>query len=322
MANYQRLTQEERYQIWALHRTGKAIRKIARELNRSPSTVSRELRRNRSLRGYRPKQAHKLAMQRRYRGGNRRCDERLWQQVEQLLKQDWSPEQISLWLRQQDMLISHTWIYRYIWQDRAAGGALYRHLRREGKRKRKYGTRAERRGRIKDAVSIEQRPAIVDAKERLGDWEADTIIGKGNSGVLLSLVERKSNLCLLSRLDSRHAAITADAIIALLGKMKGRVHTITADNGKEFAGHKKIAQALDAEFYFAHPYASWERGLNEHINGLVRQYFPKGMDFSQIDDADIQFVMDRLNNRPRKCLGMKTPNQVFFGIDPPVALTC
>ena len=137
--------------------------------------------------------------------------------------------------------------------------------------------------------------------------------------MLLSLVERKYNLCMLARLDSRHAAMTADAIISLLGKMKDRVHTITADNGKEFAGHRKIAQALDAEFYFAHPYSSWERGLNEHINALVRQYFPKRMDFSQIRDADVQFVMDRLNNRPRKCLGMKTPNQVFFGIDPPVA---
>ena len=322
MANYRRLTQEERYQIWALKKAGKGIRAIARELRRHPSTILREIRRNTGFKGYRPKQAYRLARQRQSRPGPKHCDDPLWRQVEQLLEQDWSPEQISLWLRERNVRISHSWIYHHIWRDRATGGKLYTHLRRAGKRKRKYGTGRERRGRFNEACSIEQRPQIVESRERLGDWEVDTIIGKGNSGVLLSLVERKSRLCLLARLNRRTAEETTAAIKALLGKMKDRVHTITSDNGKEFAGYREVAASLNAGFFFAHPYASWERGLNEHTNGLVRQYFPKGMDFSKITEDDVQFVMDRLNNRPRKCLGMKTPNQVFFGIDPPVALAC
>ena len=174
---------------------------------------------------------------------------------------------------------------------------------------------------IPDRVSIDKRPAVVERRSRLGDWELDTIIGKGHKGALVSLSERKSRLTLIAKVPTKAAEGITQAVVGLLKPLADRVHTLTSDNGKEFSKHTAVAKALNARFYFAHPYASWERGLNENTNGLIRQYFPKNRDFSTITDEEIRFVMDKLNNRPRKCLGMKTPNQVFFGIKPTVALT-
>ena len=168
-------------------------------------------------------------------------------------------------------------------------------------------------------VSIDERPAIVDTRCRLGDWELDTIIGKAHKQAIVSLTERKSRLTLIHKLERKTADNVANAIISLLKPIACRVHTMTSDNGKEFARHETIAKALKAKFYFAHPYASWGRGLNENTNELIRQYFSKNCDFTMITEKQIKYVMDKLNNRSRKCLGIKTPNQVFFGIDPPVA---
>ena len=167
-------------------------------------------------------------------------------------------------------------------------------------------------------VSIEERPQLVEQRQRLGDWEVDTLVGKGHRGALVSLVERKSRYTLLQPVTQRLANLVADATISLLQPFTDLVHTITGDNGKEFAEHLRIAETLKANFYFAHPYSAWERGTNENTNGLVRQYFPKKIDFSKVARSETKVVVDRLNHRPRKCLDFKSPFEVFF--DPSVAL--
>jgi IS30 family transposase len=240
--------------------------------------------------------------------------------VERLIRKEWSPEQISGWLMANcGLQISHERIYQYILLDKHAGGDLHRHLRCQNKRRKRYGS-YERRGTLKNRVSIDERPAIVETRLRLGDWEVDTIIGKGHHQAIVSLTERKSRLALLRRVERKTAHAVADAVIDLLKPIRSNLYTITADNGKEFADHERIADKLQAEVYFAHPYSSWERGANENMNGLVRQYFPKKKGFAAITDQDIEHVIKRLNNRPRKCLGFKTPNQVFFNHSAVVAL--
>ena len=217
------------------------------------------------------------------------------------------------------MSISHEWIYQYIYQDKLYGGTLHQHLRCKKKRRKRYGS-YDRRGQIINRVSIDERPAIVDKRKRIGDWELDTVIGKAHKQAIVTITERKTRLSLIRKVKFKTAENVADAIIELLGPMKKWVKTLTADNGKEFAFHERIAKALNAKFYFAHPYSSWERGLNENTNGLIRQYLPKKTDFKKVTQKQIDNVMEKLNNRPRKCLGFKTPNQVFFGINPTVAL--
>ena len=320
MSHYTQLTQEQRYQIQALMKAGLNQTEIAAIVDVHKSTVSRELRRNLGLRGYRPKQAHRLAVERRHEKVQPRIHTKEWSLVERLLREEWSPEQISLWLMDEGGIrISHEWIYQYILQDKSNGGSLYRHLRCQKQRRKRYGSYS-RRGQLINRISIDERPAIVDARSRLGDWELDTIIGKGHKQAIVSLTERKSRLTLIHKVERKTAENVSRAIIRLLKPLAHRVLTLTSDNGKEFAKHEAMAKALNAEFYFAHPYASWERGLNENTNGLIRQYFPKNCDFTTITQKEINRVMDKLNNRPRKCLGIKTPNQVFFGINPPVAL--
>lgn len=320
MSTNAQLTQEQRYQIYALMKAGHNQTEMAEIIGVHKSTISRELRRNRGLRGYRPNQAHQLAVNRRQEKAKARFSTEDWRLIECLLQEEWSPEQISLWLHEAGRLsISHEWIYQHIIQDKRRGGTLHKHLRCQKQRKKRYGS-YERRGQIPNKVSIDERPAIVEHRQRLGDWELDTIIGKGHKQAIVSLSERKSRLSLIAKVETKGAEGVKEAVITLLKPLAEHVHTITSDNGKEFSRHETIAETLNADFYFAHPYASWERGLNENTNGLIRQYFPKGHDFTTITQEDIQRVMDKLNNRPRKCLGMKTPNQVFFGINPPVAL--
>lgn len=320
MRGYTQLTQEQRYQISAYMKAGFNQTETASFLGVNKSTVSRELRRNSGLRGYRPRQAHRFCLQRRAAKVQARIAPATWHLVKRLLREDWSPEQISLWLAQEAGLrVSHETIYQYVLADKGAGGTLYRHLRCQKQRKKRYGAYS-RRGQIPNQVSIDQRPAIVESRCRFGDWELDTIIGKRHRQALVTLVERKSKLTLIAKVARKTAEAVSEAIIRLLNPLTPWVHTLTADNGREFAQHQKIAKALNAQFYFAHPFASWERGLNENTNGLIRQYFPKQHDFTTITQTQIERVMDKLNNRPRKCLGIKTPNQVFFGIKPSVAL--
>ena len=315
MKQYTQLTEPQRYQISVLMKAGHNQSGIAALIGVHKSTISRELRRNRGLRGYRPRQAQLLRQARREASYQSRIPARLWARVERRLREEWSPEQISDWLRKREGLrLSHEWIYQYVYQDKANGGDLHRYLRCQKKRKKRYGS-YQRCGGLVNQVSIDKRPAIVDRKTRIGDWEVDTVIGKGHQQALVTLNERKSMFTLIAHVKRRNASAVRQAIVRLLGKMKQRVHTITADNGKEFAEHECIAEQLDARFYFAHPYASWERGLNENINGLIRQYFPKKMDFSTITQKQLNLVMKKLNHRPRKTLNSKTPHEVFFNIN-------
>lgn len=310
--NYSQLTRERRYQIYALKKAGQNQTQIALVIGCHKSTISRELRRNCGAKGYRPHQADEMAFDRQCDAYRSRIAWQTWQQVEQLLRQDWSPEQIAGRLKlEQQPTVSHECIYLYVYAEKRRGGTLHQHLRSQ-KQQRKRDSGYIRRGQIPNRISIEKRPKIVARKGRFGDWEADTIVGARHKGGLLSLVERKSKLIRLRKLATKSAAEMKDHSIALLAPLATRVHTITVDNGKEFCDHELIAAALQAHIYFAHPYASWERGLNENTNGLVRQYFPKKYHFASITDKDVQQVEDLLNDRPRKTLGYRTPNEVFF----------
>jgi IS30 family transposase len=311
--SYAQLAQVERYQILALSVAGRSQSEIAAELGRHPATISRELRRNSGAGDYCPDQAHALALERRRDKPRRRIGEHVRDAVDLLVGWDWSPEQVSLWLAAEPGLsVSHEWIYQHIYADKRAGGTLHTHLRCQKARRKRYGGR-DRRGVINNRVSIDERPAIVETRLRLGDWEIDTLVGAKRSGALLSLTERKSRSVLLAKLPCASADEVVYAALGLLAPLIDLTHTITADNGKEFSGHADIARVLEAGFYFAHPYSPWERGTNENANGLIRQYFPKSRDFSTITQEELDYVMDRLNNRPRKCLGMRTPNQVLYG---------
>ena len=233
--------------------------------------------------------------------------------IEEKLCLDWSPEQISGHLRQEaGFQISHERIYQHVWSDKLAGGELYRHLRHSHKKRRKQYGSQDKRGQIRNRVSIDERPEVVLEKSRIGDWEIDTMIGKNHQGALITIVERVSKFTLIKKVDSKQADVVTQATIALLEPYVDKTLTITADNGKEFAKHETIAQALNTNVYFAHPYRSWERGLNENTNGLIRQYFTKGSSFENITNFEIEKVMNRLNHRPRKSLNFRTPHAVFF----------
>jgi len=311
--SHKQLAQEQRYQIYALKKAGVKNTEIANILQVHKSTVCRELKRNAGGRGYRPKQAHILAASRKRNSIQKRIAHSQWLLVEELIEEDWSPEQISSWLKLNTRIrLSHEWIYQYIRADKQSGGNLYTHLRCRKKRREKYGS-SSTRGQIPDRISIDERPAIVETRARIGDWEIDTIIGARHKQAIVSIVDRKTRFTLLHKVERRSSQNVSDATRQLLAPYKDKVLTITADNGKEFSGHVAVSRALDAEFYFAHAYASWERGLNENTNGLVRQYFPKKSSFAAITAEDIDLVMERLNSRPRKCLGFKTPKELFFG---------
>jgi len=317
---YRQLTFEQRVEINACLKLGVALCLIAKQIGVHKSTVSREVRRNTGLKGYRPKQAQELALSRRKSTNkNIRFTEAIKKQVTHYLRQDWSPEQISGYLALNgDVHISHETIYQFVWDGKRAGGDLWKHLRHSHKKRKKRYGKNDCRGQIKDRISIDERPEVVDNKERIGDWEIDTIIGAHHQGVLVSAVERKSQYSCIQLVPNKDANLITQAIVEKLKPFKDKVFTITFDNGKEFAFHKTIAENLEADVYFAHPYRSWERGLNENTNGLIRQYFPKKFDFRTISQHDVVFVENRLNNRPRKTLNFKTPQEIFS--DPSVAL--
>jgi len=311
--SHKQLAQEQRYQIYALKKAGVKNTEIADILQVHKSTVCRELKRNTGGRGYRPRQAHSLTLSRKRNSIHRRITLAEWTLVEELIEEDWSPEQISCWLKMNTCIrLSHEWIYQHIRADRQSGGTLYTHLRCRKNRRKKYGS-SSTRGQIPDRISIADRPAIVETRTRIGDWEIDTIVGARHKQAIVSIVDRKTRFTLLHKVERRSSQNVSDATKQLLAPHKDKVLTITADNGKEFSGHRAISMSLDADFYFAHAYSSWERGLNENTNGLVRQYFPKKSSFAAITAEDINLVIERLNSRPRKCLGFKTPNELFFG---------
>jgi IS30 family transposase len=312
--SYTQLTHEERYQIYILKKAEYDQTQIAELLGRNKSTISRELRRNLGLRGYRPDQAHNLALLRRYDKAQPRIGDQVWQLVEALIREEWSPEQVvGRVAMEQGVSISHEWIYQYIYADQRSGGDLYRFLRCQKLRRKRYGIYS-RRGTIPNQVSIDDRPAIVDSKRRIGDWEGDTVIGKGHRGALVTLVERKSLYTVIRAVLYKTAEAVRNAVTDGLTPYIDRVHTITYDNGREFADHEGMASDLETQIYFAHPYSSWERGLNENTNGLIRQYFPKNRDLRTVTKREVEKAMDKLNHRPRKSLGYRTPYEVFFNI--------
>jgi IS30 family transposase len=312
MRGYTQLTQEERYQIYILKKAEYSQAEIAELLERDKSTISRELRRNRGLKGYRPRQAHNLALRRRYDTAHPRIGSKVWQLVEALIRDEWSPEQVVGRVEmEQGVSISHEWIYQYVYADKRSGGELYRFLRCQKVRRKRYGAYS-RRGCIPNQISIDERPAIVDSRRRFGDWEGDTVIGKGHRGALVTLVERKSLYTVIRAVLNKTAEAVRDAVVDGLTPYIDWVHTITYDNGREFTDHEGMASDLDARIYFAHPYASWERGLNENTNGLIRQYFPKHRDLTTVTQREIEKAMNKLNHRPRKSLGFRTPFEVFF----------
>ena len=313
MWKYRRITYEDRCQIYALSKRGVSQESIAGVLGVSQSTVSREICRNRGQRGYRFKQAEAKAQSRQaIRSRPRKLTAPLRRKIEAKLRQmRWSPEQISGWLCEQGIKLSHERIYQMIWQDKRDGGDLWRSLRRRGKRYNKRGGKNAGRGLIPDRIDISERPTIVARKARLGDWEGDTVVSAGHKGGLLTLVERKTQLAKIIKLPRATAHATQRAAVRRLKPVGDFVHTITFDNGKEFAAHQDIAHALKAKIFFATPYHAWERGLNENTNGLIRDFFPKGTDFSTIANAEVAKVERLLNARPRKSLGFRSPQEVF-----------
>lgn len=264
---------------------------------------------NTGERGYRYKQAQSKSDERRTDATKAiKMTPELIQLIESKLRLRWSPEQISGWLlEEREEWVSHETIYLYIWANKAASGDLFNALRRKGKAYQSRSKGQAGRGHIKNRISIDERPEIVDERARVGDWEIDLVIGKGHSGALVTIVERATSFTVSMRINDKSAHTVMMATIALLTPFKDMVFTITADNGKEFAYHELITQALDAQVYFADPYSSWQRGLNENTNGLLRQYWPKSTDFKKVSANDVSSVIIELNDRPRKKIGYKTP---------------
>ncbi|GAA5483930.1 IS30 family transposase [Haloferula sargassicola] len=319
MPTYSRLTREQRYTIEAMNRNGSEQKEIAEVIGKHPSTVSRELRRLGEATRYCCVAADRHACS--LMGGGKPVDTALLAIAETKLREEqWSPEQISAWMELEGYgSLSHETIYQHIYRDKEQGGDLHAHLRHRCKSYRKRGSERESRGRLKNQVMIDERPKIVDERTRIGDWEMDTVIGKPGGPVLVTMVERVSRYTLMRLATSKEAVAVGAAILSAMRDIREKVLTQTYDNGKEFALHELLAELLEADAYFAHPYHSWERGLNENTNGLIRQYFPKGTDFSMITEEQIAAVETKLNRRPRKCLDFKTPHDIFNS-PPPIAL--
>jgi len=318
--SYKHLTYEDRCQISALMKRNISVKSIAADIGFDRSAIGREIKRNKGKRGYRFQQAQSLSEERRSNASsqaNLKMTPETIEIVEHLLTTfQWSPDQISGYLRTHDIVnVSHETIYKHIWLERKNGNNLYKHLRHSGKKYNKRSAKNAGRGLIPGRIDIDERPAIVEDKSRIGDWELDTIIGKDHVGAIVSMVDRASKYTRLSLVSAKKSELVTNAINMELAQMKEKVITLTADNGKEFAGHKKISNALDATVYFAKPYHSWQRGLNEHTNGLVRQYFPKKTRFDMLTEQDVKAVENKLNLRPRKILGYKMPVEVFYKAD-------
>ena len=318
---YKHLTIEERYHIQAYKKAGYSQKIIANEVGVSESTISRELKRNSSTqrKSYSAINANKISNDRRMyasRKSNKKMDVKLKNIIKKYIIEDWSPEEISNRLKAVNIAnISYVSIYQFVEQNKQQGGDLYTHLRfhHTGHRRAKYGSK--NKGRIKGRTSISQRDKIVDEKSRVGDWEIDTIVGAGKKGAITTVVERVTSLVRISIPTTKKAIEIENETIRILKPLKDKIFTITSDNGLEFANHQNISKALDYEHYFCHPYSSWERGLNEYTNGLIRQYIPKGTSFEKITPEYIRMIEDKLNNRPRKALNWKTPNEVFYGLE-------
>ena len=312
------LTREQRYGISLMLQEGKSRKDIAKAIGVSTSTISRELRKNCDLRNgvYNYELAQrKYETRLKFRGRKPVFMKEMKDIVISLLEEGYSPEQIKGRSNVEGFtMVSHETIYRWIWDDKRKKGTLYQNLRRKGKKYNKRRNTHAGRGYIPNRIDIEERPSIVDLKQRFGDLEIDTIIESNHKGALVTINDRLTSKVWIRKLSGKDAAPLALKTIEALQPVKDLIHTITADNGKEFAKHQEIAEKLKISFYFCKPYHSWERGANENTNGLIRQYIPKGTDFSEITDEFVSWIENKLNNRPRKRLGYLTPNEKFNSI--------
>ena len=298
------LTREQRYTISEMLQSGYNQSEVARTIGKNRSVVCREIKRNADRRSgiYRFDLANRKAEHRkRNKAKHIRFTTEIKSSVNQLLEQDYSPEQIVGTLKKQgNAYVSHERIYQYIWNDKACGGQLHNYLRNQGRKYKKRGNYKDNRGIIKGRIDIDKRPSIVEKRERFGDLEVDLIIGKNHNQAIVTINDRASGMLKMSKVESKEATKVAEVIVRELEEWKPYIKTITADNGKEFAAHRYVAEKLNIEYYFAKPYHSWQRGSNENLNGLIRQYFKKSSDFESLTNEKIKEIEKKLNERPRK----------------------
>lgn len=313
---YSRISPEQRYQISALRKAGHSLEFIAEQIGKHRSSISKELKRNSCSKGkYNPKLAQEFCNDRIKEKKKRSSFTKKMKDFieEKLTTEQWSPEQIVGYCKENQIdMVSHEWIYLHIYKDKEQGGKLYENLRTQSRKRKKRTHKKDKRGMITGRVSIHQRPEIVNQREHFGDWEVDLIEGRNHKEFIVTLVERKSAFCLMQKTPDKKAKTIEKTVVNLLAPYKEKVHSITSDNGKEFANHQNIAKKLGADFYFADPYASWQRGLNENTNKLIRQYIPKKSNFQDVDHQIITNINLKLNKRPRKNLNFKNPLYVFI----------
>jgi IS30 family transposase len=319
MNKYNQLSVSERHKIEGFLSLGLSRAQIACHLGRSKSTITREVSRNRinqdSSGKYKAAFAQKLTEKRReLKRQAYKLTDRMERQIRSMLRREFSPDQIKGKCEEENIdMVSHETIYKYVYRDKREGGDLYKHLRRRHRqRRRKRGSKYKQRGKIPDRVSIHERPKGAENRTRYGHWEGDTIIGKGHKGVIVSLTERKSRYQVMIKLRSKKSRQVSQAIIQRMKHLRSYFKTITFDNGLEFADHKSISETLGTEVYFADPYSAWQRGLNENQNGLFRQYVPKSTNLKRVSQQKIDIFTRKLNHRPRKGLGYKTPFELFI----------
>jgi IS30 family transposase len=314
------LTQEQRYTISCMLKQGYNKSEIARAITKDKSVVFNEIKRNSDNRSgiYDDDLANRKAAKRqKEKAKNIRFTRFIQDEIELLLRADYSPEQVVGTLKKQEKeTVSVERIYQHIWEDKKNKGDLHTHLRRQGRKYRKRGSSKDTRGIIKNRISIDQRNKIVEKRSRFGDLEVDLIIGKNHNQAILTVNDRASGMLKMKKVASKEATVVTIAINEILEDWKPYLRTITADNGKEFAGHEQVAENLEVDYFFANPYHSWERGSNENLNGLIRQYFTKGSDFTEITNKRVKEIETKLNNRPRKRYNYENPifvmNQLLF----------
>jgi len=315
---YKQISVVERHMIKVLLESGFSFFEIATKLDRSPSTITREIHRNTPKRGrgygiYNPVRAQ-IRTKRRHdtKHKHRKLTPEIEQEIRERIKNDWSPEQIvGRAAKEKRPMVSHETIYKLIYEDRRHGGQLFTHLRCRHKKRKKRKNLYDRRGVIPNRIFIDKRPVAANNKSRVGHLEGDTIVGRNHIGAIVSLTEMKTKYQFILKVQDRSADKVKGAIERLLGDHTSWIKTLTVDNGKEFTRHEKIAKSLDLNIFFCDPYSPWQRGLNENQNGLIRQYIPKSTSFENLMDHDIAIIADRLNNRPRKTLGFKTPKEAL-----------
>lgn len=316
MQTYKYLSIEQRVQIALYHKEGKGPSEIGRLIGKDKSVVSREIKRNSSpgeYHLYNGVQAQKRFDQRsKNKGRKPKLNAEMKGIIEEKLRLKWSPEQIvGRCKTEHTPMVSHETIYLYIYEEKRDGGIMYENLRQSHRTRRKRSNTNKKRGQMTDRVPISERPDVVDKRERIGDWEGDTIVGKNHKSAVATMVERVSKMTLIIPLEEKTASETAKQIVKEMKQIELPIFTVTFDNGKEFSEHKTIASELQTKVYFADPYSSFQRGTNENTNGLIRQYFPKKTDFKTVSIAELKQTQEALNNRPRKKLGFLTPFEYF-----------